>query len=128
MGCHGIIDENLGFGSVLNRNNNNNNNNFNNSNNNNIGGNSSYQGVIPSNGYFKGKKLCGKVMVVDIYPDFKVQVVNYLPDLRVEKVNHFTDTIGQWQFVDRFPDFTIQYVDSFPDFKIQFVDNNPGVS
>ena len=84
-------------------------------------------GKITENGYFRGKKLCGRVQVVDNFPDFKVQVVNNFPDLKVQKVKYFPNEIGQWQFVDSFPDFTIQYVDYFPDFKIQFVDYFPGV-
>ena len=84
-------------------------------------------GKISKDGYFKGKKLCGKVQVVDGFPDFKVQVVNNFPDLKVQKVESFPNEIGKWQFVDSFPDFTIQYVNYFPDFKIQFVDYFPGV-
>lgn len=84
-------------------------------------------GKITKEGYFRGKKLCGKVQVVDAFPDFKVQVVDSFPDLKVQKVDCFPDEIGKWQFVDVFPDFKIQYVDAFPDFKIQFVDVFPGV-
>ena len=84
-------------------------------------------GKISKDGYFKGKKLCGKVQVVDSFPDFKVQVVNNFPDLKVQKVESFPIEMGKWQFVDSFPDFTIQYVNYFPDFKIQFVDYFPGV-
>ena len=47
--------------------------------------------------------------------------------VKVQKVSSFPDKIGQWQFVDSFPDFTIQFVDSFPDIKIQYVDSFPGV-
>jgi len=47
--------------------------------------------------------------------------------LKVQKVESFPNEIGKWQFVDSFPDFTIQYVNYFPDFKIQFVDYFPGV-
>lgn len=36
--------------------------------------------------------------------------------------------VGEWQFVDNFPDFTIEYVDNFPDFTIQFVDHFPGIN
>lgn len=83
---------------------------------------------ITKNGYFRGTKLCGKVQVVDSFPDFKVQIVDSFPDLRVQKVESFPDVIGKWQFVDSFPDFKIQYVNSFPDFTIQFVDSFPGVN
>jgi hypothetical protein len=56
-----------------------------------------------------------------------VQIVKSFPDLKVKKVNSFPNKVGEWQFVDSFPDFTIQYVDSFPDIKIQFVNSFPGV-
>ena len=84
-------------------------------------------GKMNKDGYFKGKKLCGRVQVVNSLPDFRVQVVDSLPDLRVQKVENFPDDIGQWQFVDSLPDFRIQYVDSLPDFRIKFVDSFPGV-
>ena len=73
-----------------------------------------------SSGYFRGKKLYGRVKVVDHSPDFNVKVVDSFPDLRVTKVENFPDDIGRWQFVDNYPDFTIRYVDSFPDFTIKF--------
>ena len=84
-------------------------------------------GAVSKGGYFKGIRLAGKVKVVKSFPNIKVQVVKSFPDLKVKRVNNFPDKIGEWQFVDSFPDFTIQYVDSFPDIKIQFVDNFPGV-
>ena len=73
-------------------------------------------GAVSKDGYFKGIRLAGKV-----------KVVKNFPDLKVKRVNNFPNKIGEWQFVDNFPDFTIQYVDNFPDIKIQFVDNFPGV-
>jgi hypothetical protein len=94
---------------------------------NNYADNNNNNGKITKNGYFKGKKLCGKVQVVDSFPDFNVQVVNSLPDLKVQKVQYCPNLIGEWQFVNNFPDFTIQYVNSFPDFTIKFVDYFPGV-
>lgn len=75
----------------------------------------------------KGKRLYGKVKVVDSFPDLKVQVVQSFPDLKVQKVSSFPDQCGKWQFVESFPDFTIQYVESFPDLKIQYVSSFPGV-
>ena len=50
-----------------------------------------------------------------------------MSDLNVKKVSSFPDNIGEWQFVDSFPDFTVQFVDSFPDIKIKFVDSFPGI-
>ena len=82
---------------------------------------------INSDGYYKGIKLCGKVKVVDAFPDIKVQIVNAFPDLKVQVVNAFPDQIGKWQFVDSFPDFTVQFVNSFPDIKIMYVNAFPGL-
>jgi hypothetical protein len=76
---------------------------------------------------FKGKKLFGKVQVVDYFPDIKVQLVDYFPDLRVQKVDYFPNSCGKWQFVDYFPDIKIQFVEYFPDIKIQLVDFFPGL-
>ena len=84
-------------------------------------------GAVSKDGYFKGIRLAGKVKVVKNFANIKVQVVKNFPDLKVKKVSNFPNKIGEWQFVDNFPDFTIQFVDNFPDIKIQFVDNFPGV-
>ena len=86
-----------------------------------------FAGAVTKDGYYKGIKLCGKVKVVKSFANIKVQVVKSFTDLKVQKVSSFPDKIGQWQFVDSFPDFTIQFVDSFPDIKIQYVDSFPGV-
>ena len=72
--------------------------------------------VINRDGYYKDIKLCGRVKVVDAFPDLKVQVVD-----------HFPDKIGQWQFVDHGEDFKIQFVKAFPDIKIQYVNSFPGL-
>ncbi|MBQ9697254.1 MAG: hypothetical protein IJV46_01780 [Acidaminococcaceae bacterium] len=84
-------------------------------------------GAVSRDGYFKGIRLAGKVKVVKNFANIKVQVVKNFPDLKVKKVSNFPDKIGEWQFVESFPDFTIQFVDNFPDIKIQYVDNFPGV-
>ncbi len=84
-------------------------------------------GAVSKDGYFKGIRLAGKVKVVKNFGDIKVQVVKNFPDLKVKKVSNFPNKIGEWQFVENFPDFTIQFVDNFPDIKIQYVDNFPGV-
>ncbi|MBQ0067142.1 MAG: hypothetical protein KBS60_02970 [Phascolarctobacterium sp.] len=83
---------------------------------------------VSSDGYWNGIKLCGKVQVVNSFPDIRVKVVNSFPDLKVKIVNHFPDQIGEWQFVDSFPDFKIQFVDSFEDIRIQYVRSFPGVN
>jgi len=84
-------------------------------------------GEVKSNCEFKGKKLSGKVQIVNSFPDFKVQVVNSFPDLKVQQVSSFPNDCGKWQIVNSFPDFKIQIVNSFPDFKIQYVNSFPGV-
>ena len=84
-------------------------------------------GAVSKDGYFKGIRLAGKVKVVKNFANIKVQVVKNFPDLKVKKVSNFPNKIGEWQFVENFPDFTIQFVDNFPDIKVQFVDNFPGV-
>ncbi len=75
---------------------------------------------------FNGKKLHGKVKVVEHFADIKVQVVTSFPDLKVKLVEHFPDSCGEWQMVENFPDFTIQFVTGFPDIKIQYVEHFPG--
>lgn len=75
----------------------------------------------------KGIPLHGKVKVVQSFADFKVKVVQSFPDLKVKKVSSFPDNCGEWQFVESFPDFTVQFVESFPDFTIQFVESFPGM-
>ena len=76
---------------------------------------------------FNGKKLYGKVQVVNSYPDLKIQKVQSFPDLKVQWVNSFPDSCGKWQKVENFPDLKIQFVENFPDLKVQFVQNFPGM-
>ena len=74
-----------------------------------------------------GKKLYGKVRVVDSFPTFKVRVTNAFPDLKVEKVTAFPDRCGRWEFVTAFEDFSVQFVDAFEDFSIDYVTSFPRV-
>lgn len=85
-------------------------------------------GKVGSDCTFKGRRLYGKVQVVNSFPDIKVQVVSSFPDLKVQAVNSFPDRCGEWQFVNSFPDFKIQYVNSFPDIKIKMVNSFPGAN
>ena len=86
-----------------------------------------FAGNVTPDGYCSGIKLCGRVKVVEHFPDLRVQVVSSFPDLRVKKVSHFPDAIGEWQFVEHGEDFTVQFVDHFPDLTIEYVDAFPGV-
>ena len=75
----------------------------------------------------KGKRLYGKVRVVDISADFKVEIVDIGADLRVERVNIGAHSCGKWEFVDIGEDFTVEFVDIGGDFKVEFVDISPGI-
>ena len=75
----------------------------------------------------KGKKLFGKVKVVESFADLKVKVVQSSPDLKVKFVESFPDACGKWQMVESFPDLKIKFVESFPDLEIQMVESFPGV-
>lgn len=75
----------------------------------------------------KGKKLYGKVQIVDDFPDIKIQVDNGFPDLHIQLVHAFPDKCGQWQIVDSFPDIKVKFVNAFPDIKVKFVSAFPGI-
>jgi hypothetical protein len=76
---------------------------------------------------FHGKKLAGKVKIVDSFPDVRVKAVSSFPDLKVKKVTSFADECGEWEMVDSFADVKVQFVDSFPDIEIAWVDSFPGM-
>ena len=76
---------------------------------------------------YRGIALHGKVKVVESFADIRIKAVSSFPDLKVKRVNSFADDCGEWQFVDSFPDFTVQYVDSFPDLEIAWVESFPGL-
>lgn len=76
---------------------------------------------------FDGKKLYGKVKIVESFPDFKIKVTDSFPDLKVKMVESFPDSCGKWEIVESFPDFTVKFVDSFPDFTIKYVESFPGL-
>ena len=75
---------------------------------------------------YNGKKLYGKVQVVNNFPDIKVQEVSSIHDLKVEKVSSFADKCGNWAFVSSIADLKVQFVSSLPDIKIEYVNSNPG--
>lgn len=82
--------------------------------------------AVDSQCRFKGITLRGKVKQVQSGGNIRVQKVNAFPDLKVQVVKTFPDKCGQWQWVESFPDFTVEFVQSFPDLKIKFVDTFPG--
>jgi hypothetical protein len=92
-----------------------------------ITGDATPAGKVGGDCALEGKKLYGKVQVVEHFADFDVKRVDHFPDLRVQFVDNFPDACGRWQIVEHFPDFTIRYVDHFPDLEIERVDHFPGV-
>jgi hypothetical protein len=76
---------------------------------------------------FNGKKLWGRVALVDAFPDVKVRVVDAFEDLRVQNVDAFADGCGKWVQDDAFPDLKVQIVDFFEDFSVRYVDFDPGL-
>jgi hypothetical protein len=84
-------------------------------------------GGISADCTFRGKKLAGKVKIVDSFPDVRVKAVSSFPDLKVKKVTSFADECGEWEMVDSFADVKVQFVDSFPDIEIAWVDSFPGM-
>ena len=76
---------------------------------------------------FDGIPLHGEVGIVERGGDISVEVVTSFPDLEVKPVESFPDDCGEWEFVESFPDFTINFVNSFPDLTIEFVESFPGV-
>ena len=80
-----------------------------------------------ANCMFNGKRLFGRVQLVNSFADLTAQVVTSFSDLRVQEVSSFPNSCGQWQLVNSFPDITIQIVNSFPDITIQIVNSFPGL-
>ena len=85
------------------------------------------QGFDPESCTFDGIPLSGEVGIVERGGDISVEVVTAFPDLEVKPVESFPDDCGEWEFVENFPDFTINFVNSFPDLTIEFVESFPGV-
>lgn len=75
----------------------------------------------------KGKKLYGRVKIVEHHADFDVRVVEHHADLNVRLVDSHPNSCGQWQIVTSHEDFSVRIVDSHEDFSIKFVDSHPGI-
>jgi len=75
----------------------------------------------------KGIPLHGKVKIVSYNADLKVKIVDNFGDINVKVVERWPDDCGEWQFVEHWPDFTIQIVEYGEDLKVHFVNNWPGM-
>ncbi len=73
-----------------------------------------------------GKKLYGKVKVVQNFADFKVKTVRTSSISRCSS-SRTSRRLRQVAAGRELPDFTIQYVENFPDFQIKNVEHFPGV-
>lgn len=87
----------------------------------------SHASAIGGDCTFKGKKLYGKVKIVNNFEDIKIKVVQNFQDIKVQKVSNFANDCGKWQIVDNFEDFKVKIVDNFEDIKVKFVENFPGL-
>lgn len=76
---------------------------------------------------YGGKKLYGKVQIVENFPDVEVKVVSANADLMVKQVQIFPSRCGEWQIVNALPDLRVKFVENSPDFTVQFVYNNSGI-
>jgi hypothetical protein len=75
----------------------------------------------------KGKKLYGRVRIVNVGETFKVKAVSLGEDLRVQTSNTLATTCGRWEIVSIAEDFSIRMVDMGEDFSIRFVEVGNGV-
>jgi len=75
----------------------------------------------------KGKKLSGRIHVVQNFPDLRVRIVQSFPDLRVKWVKSSPSKCGEWMAVENFGDIRVQFVESFEDIKIELVESFPGI-
>ncbi len=86
-----------------------------------------YAARISPSGYYKNIRLCGRVKIVDNFPDIKLKLVKDFPDLKVKLVHNFPRAIGEWQIVEYGEDFKIKFVENFEDIRIAYVENFPGL-
>jgi CRISPR/Cas system CSM-associated protein Csm4 (group 5 of RAMP superfamily) len=76
---------------------------------------------------YEGKKLYGRVKIVENFPDITIQIVDNLADIDVKVVEHFPEKCGEWELVENFPDLKVKIVENNANIKIRFVDHFPGL-
>lgn len=76
---------------------------------------------------YEGKKLYGRVKIVENFPDITIEVVEQLPDIDIKIVEHFPEKCGEWELVENFPDLKVKIVQHNADLKVKFVRNFPGL-
>ena len=86
------------------------------------------QEINPYTCTYKGKKLYGKVRVVESSPDFRVKVVNSSENISIQKTDHTPTRCGEWNFVENGEDFKIQFVTNSEDFTIRYTNGNTAIN
>ncbi len=76
---------------------------------------------------YKGKKIFGKVKIVEWGQNFQVKTFTWGADIHVKVTNGVQRNCGEWQFVEWGEDFSIKIVDYGQDFSIQYVTYSPGL-
>jgi hypothetical protein len=76
---------------------------------------------------FRGKKLSGKVKIVDYGEDIKIKYVDYNEDIKVQFVSSSADDCGEWQIVEYSEDLKVKIVDYGEDLKVKEVTSSPGM-
>lgn len=76
---------------------------------------------------FRGKKLYGKVKIVDYGEDIKIKYVDYSEDIKVKFVSSSADDCGEWQIVEYGEDLKVKIVDYSEDLKVKEVTSSPGM-
>lgn len=74
----------------------------------------------------KASNCFGRIQVVDSNADFKVRITKSSADLRVLQTP-VAEKIGEWNFVDVSPDYTVRFVSANEDFSITF-SSSPGLN
>ena len=72
--------------------------------------------AAPTNCEWNGKKLYGKVKVVEIGEDIRVKIVEIAPD-----------KCGKWQYVEIGEDLRVKFVEIGEDIRVRFVEIGEGV-
>ena len=78
------------------------------------------QDINPYTCTFNGKKLYGKVKVVNSGEDLKVRIVGSSEDISIIKTERDPAKCGEWKFVESSEDFKVRFVTSGEDIKIRY--------
>ena len=92
-----------------------------------IYGTTNFANPVQKDCMYKGKKLFGKVRIVQYGEDFTVRAVTYSEDFKIQHVSYSQTECGKWQFVEYGEDFKIRFVEYSEDFKVKFVEYSPGL-